>query len=142
VDAVADHLSAFHFAVEMKAIAKPRMTRADAWRDPPRPAVRKYREFVDAMRAAIIDAKRTFGVGDEWTMEGNVLVEVAFFSDATVVRVKQQPGKLRGKRAGDIDNLAKSVLESLQTFQGVPILIDDDSQVATLFAQVVDDQRA
>ena len=135
-----DHLNGFQFTVPMKAIAKPRMTRSDVWKDPPRPAVAKYREFVDAVRAAIIDAKRDaeHDVPDDWTLKGNVSVTISFMPDATFVKVEEIAGKQRGKRAGDIDNFSKSVLEALQEFQEVPILIDDDSQVTILFAEITD----
>lgn len=130
-------MDSFHFEIERKPIPKPRMTRADAWKDPPRRAVSVYREFVDATRAAIIDAKREAGLPDDWTLKGNVAVTITFTPKHTQVRVYQQPGKQRGKRAGDIDNLCKSVLEALQEFQQVPILIDDDSQVTMLYAEVI-----
>lgn len=131
----------FHFAVEMRAIAKPRMTRADQWKQ--RPAVRKYHEFVDAIRAAVIDTKRTMGLPDDFKIATRVAIQILFLPDSTVVQVREVEGTPRGTRAGDIDNLCKSVLEGLQPQAGTlaPILIDDDSQVVELFAVIEEVER-
>jgi len=136
---VARKLNTFHFAVGMKAVPKPRMTRADRWKV--RADVVRYREFVDAVRAAAIDSKRRMGLPDDFKIATGVAVWIDFLPDMTVVVVESVERQARGKNAGDIDNLVKSVLEGLHSQKSgvealVPILIEDDSQVVMLKADI------
>ena len=38
------------YSFNVSPIAKPRMTRSDKWKNPPRPAIAKYRAFADELR--------------------------------------------------------------------------------------------
>ena len=38
------------YVFDIDPVAKPRQTRSDIWKDPPRPAVSKYRDFADTLR--------------------------------------------------------------------------------------------
>ena len=116
---------------------KPRMTRRDQWKQ--RPIVVNYRDYADRIRAALIDAKRVSGISDEFEMDGPIAVDLTFVTrkgeERTIVKIWQLEGALK-PRAGDIDNFCKSVLEAMQPFNIVPILIKDDKQVITLTARI------
>jgi Holliday junction resolvase RusA-like endonuclease len=129
-------LIGFAVIVHGKCPPKPRMTGSDAWKDPPRPAVKKYRDYVDKIRAAMIDAKREWGWDDGDSIATRVAVTIDFHDNFTLIDVTEMGGK-RGKRAGDLDNMIKTVFEALQDFQNVPILIEDDSQVVSVKARVM-----
>ena len=127
------------FEVPQVASPKSRMTQSDRWIE--RPTVARYREFVDAVRAAAIDAKRAAGLPDGFIFDGPVGVEFIFKPDRTIVQVWPVDAPPRGKRAGDLDNFVKAVFEGLMhQSRGleslVPILIEDDSQVVILNARI------
>jgi len=127
----------FTFKVEGKPAPKPRMTRRDSWKK--RPAVKRYREYADKIRAAAIACKRRLRLGDDYVLTGPVEVKIIFRENSTFVEVREVEGSMPVKR-GDLDNCCKSVLESLSAQRSgveslVPILIKDDSQVIHLVAE-------
>lgn len=127
----------FFIRIPLKGVPKPRMTGSDAWKDPPRPSVQKYRDFADATRAQIVDVRRYFDLEDDEQFSGPVRVSIEFLADETRVFIDNMPlTKPRGKRAGDIDNMIKSVLEGLQDWKLWKGIIADDSQVVKVTAKI------
>ncbi|MBA7526214.1 hypothetical protein ES705_18375 [subsurface metagenome] len=126
--------SRFRFAVEGAPVPKPRMTQRDQWEV--RPSVARYREYADAVRAACIDAKRTMGLPDDFSIEDPVSVKAIFGRDFTLIEVETIEGKvIKPKGSGDLDNYGKAMIEGLHPQKSgvaslVPILIGDDRQVA------------
>ncbi len=123
-----------HFVVKGRPVPKPRMSQRDRWEH--RPAVARYREYVDSVRAAIIDAKRAAGLGEFAKIDGPVRVLVTFSVDETHVTVAPEDragyGRPMGLR-GDADNFLKALLEGLHPQRGtlgISILADDDQVVA------------
>jgi len=127
----------FTFKVEGKPEPKPRMTRRDRWAR--RAKVLRYREYADEIRAAAIDCKRRFRLGDDYVLTGPVEVKIIFREDSTFVEVRELEGPMPKKR-GDLDNCVKAVLEGLSAQAGgveslAPILINDDRQVVRIMAE-------
>jgi len=131
-------VSTLYLVVPGRPIAKPRMTGSDAWNL--RPIVDAYRQHVDRVRAAAIDAKRAAGMGDFDAWLGPTEVRITFEIDATHVLVTSPTdagARPRGLR-GDCDNLVKTVLEGLQPQRGVmgSSILRDDRQVVALQAAI------
>ncbi len=86
-------------------MAKPRMTRRDKW-PPPRKCVAKYWKFKDELTACA--EKEGFVLGDRIYMEFHLPMPKSWS--------KKKKAEMLGKphqSRGDIDNLEKSVLDSL-----------------------------
>jgi len=131
-------MTTLYLIVPGRPIAKPRMTGSDAWKL--RPIVDAYRQHVDRVRAAVIDAKRAAGMGDFDTWPDLAEVRITFETGLTHVTVTSPTdagSRPRGLR-GDVDNLTKTVLEGLQPQRGVmgSSILRDDRQVVALQAAI------
>jgi len=131
-------MTTLYLVVPGRPIAKPRMTGSDAWNL--RPIVDAYRQHVDRVRAAAIDAKRAAGMGDFDAWPGPTEVRITFEANLTHVTVSSPTdagARPRGLR-GDVDNLTKTVLEGLQPQRGVmgSSILRDDRQVVALQASI------
>ena len=92
--------------IDIVPVAKPRSTRRDKWLSPPRPCIQKYRKFADDLRLACLYEE--FVPGDELVMEFHLPMPKSWS--------KKKREKMNGKahkQTPDIDNLAKSVMDSL-----------------------------
>ena len=80
------------FTVPGQPVPKPRMTRRDKWRRPPRPCVARYQEY----KTRIVDA---------WARAGAIRFKVIVLSARFYVH---------GRHDVDLDNLMKALCDSLQ----------------------------
>lgn len=130
-------MTTLYLIVPGRPIPKPRMTGSDAWKQ--RPIVLAYREHVDRVRAAVIDAKRAAGMDDFDLWTGPVEVQATFLLDCTHVTITTPalPARPIGLH-GDIDNLTKALLEGLQPQRGglSTSILRDDRQVVGLQAAI------
>jgi hypothetical protein len=130
-------MTTLYLIVPGRPIAKPRMTNRDRWEL--RAPVDAYRRHVDAVRAAVVDAKREAGMGDFDLWHGSVEVQVTFLLDATHVTVTTPalPARPVGL-SGDLDNLVKTVFEGLHPQRGSlsTSILQDDRQVVGLQAAI------
>lgn len=102
------------------------------------------RDYEALVRARVIDAKRSFDMGDLECLEGPVAVSIRIYEDReppfVVVAVSALGPKKSRTWRGDIDNVGKAILDGLQSFRLggklIPGLIGDDSQVVQLSVEV------
>mgnify|MGYP005657468903 FL=1 len=90
--------------VEIDPVAKPRMTRADRWKK--RPCVVRYRAYSNRLREAALLQK--YVPANELIMQFHIKMPVSWS--------KKKKEQMRGKpmqSRPDIDNLQKSILDSL-----------------------------
>ena len=99
-----------YFSVKGTPVPKPRMSQRDRWQH--RPAVARYREYVDEIRAGGVDAKRAAHLGDFFHLAGPLRVSMTFTSTETYLTVARAELPYRrppGLRF-DLDNGVKAVL--------------------------------
>ncbi len=121
--------------VKGRPVPKPRMTQRDRWQH--RPAVERYRSYVDTIRAAIIDAKRSAGKSDFFSIDGPVRVKITFEADETHITIAPEDRPGYGRPTGiqaDADNLLKGLLDAMQPQAGRfgSSIIRNDKQVVAL----------
>lgn len=108
----------YEFTVNHKPMGAPRMTRQDKWKQ--RDCVVRYREFKDAIRAAIPIKPATL-------LTGPLRVEIVFVmprQKSKMWKTKSMP-RYRSCTKPDIDNMVKACLDCLNQ-----VIWIDDSQVA------------
>jgi Holliday junction resolvase RusA-like endonuclease len=94
----------YKLALTIDPVAKPRMTRADRWKK--RPCVVRYRAYSNRLREAALLQK--YVPANELIMQFHIKMPVSWS--------KKKKEQMRGKpmqSRPDIDNLQKSILDSL-----------------------------
>ena len=94
----------YKLALTIDPVAKPRMTRSDRWKK--RPCVMRYRVYSNRLREAALLQK--YVPANELIMQFHIKMPVSWS--------KKKKEKMRGKpmqSRPDIDNLQKSILDSL-----------------------------
>ena len=94
----------YKLALTIDPVAKPRMTRSDRWKK--RPCVMRYRDYSNRLREAALLQK--YVPANELIMQFHIKMPVSWS--------KKKKEQMRGKpmqSRPDIDNLQKSILDSL-----------------------------
>lgn len=100
-------------------IAKPRMTQRDKWAK--RPAVQKYYAYKDELRYNAMSKR--FTLGNNIQLQFHIPLPKSY-SNKKKEALKREPHQVKP----DIDNLIKSVLDSLK---------EKDQEIHSIFAQKV-----
>ena len=103
-------------SINIQPVAKPRMTRSDRWKK--RPVVLKYWQFKDALKEKA--EQKNWNLSKDITIYFSIAMPKSW-SKKKKKQMNKQPHKLKP----DIDNLIKSVLDSLA---------EDDSYVYSVKA--------
>ena len=107
------------YRFDIDPVAKPRQTRSDIWKDPPRPAVSKYRDFADTLR--LLALKNGYSALD--TLD--VLFVIPFPKSYGKKKMEALNGRPHQVKP-DVDNLVKAVLD---------IFLKNDSSVWKINAE-------
>jgi Holliday junction resolvase RusA-like endonuclease len=93
-------------------IGKPRMTRSDVWRDPPRACVGQWYAFKDAF---ILAAKQAgFDPSTDTVQELNVTARIAMPRSWSRVKQAEMWGQHHQQKP-DVDNILKAIADALTT---------------------------
>lgn len=88
-------------------VPKPRMTRRDKWKNPPRPNVARYREYADNLRLLAAANQFKLAMQDQYFS-----FEIPMPPSWSQKRKQAQVGKPHQEKP-DLDNLMKAVLDAL-----------------------------
>ena len=109
-------LNKSNISINIQPVAKPRMTRSDRWKK--RPVVLKYWQFKDALKEKA--EQKNWNLSKDITIYFSIAMPKSWSK-----KKKKQMNKQPHKQKPDIDNLIKSVLDSLA---------EDDSYVYSVKA--------